>query len=66
MEKCSKGIITAINCIIIDEVIYGPIPKANIETLPKAPPENKSRNPKILFWLAKLAKCSLSIPNNGI
>ncbi len=27
----------------------GPIPKASIETLPKAPPENKSRKPIILL-----------------
>ncbi len=34
---------------MIDAVIYGPIPSAKIDTLPKAPPENKSKKPIILF-----------------
>ncbi len=46
--------------------MYGPIPSAKIETFPSAPPENKSRNPKILFPEAIRAKISLFIPNTGI
>ena len=49
---------------MIDDVIYGPIPNANIETLPKAPPVNKSKNPRMLFPEAILAKISLFIPKS--
>ena len=39
--------------------------KAKIETLPNAPPENKSRNPIMLFPPAILEKISLFIPKIG-
>ena len=46
---------------MIDDVIYGPIPSANIETLPNAPPVNKSKKPKMLLPEAMLEKNSLLI-----
>ena len=52
--------------MIIDEVMNGPIPKARIDTLPSAPPVNKSRNPMILLPLAILANIWLLIPYKGI
>jgi len=52
--------------MIIDAVIYGPIPKANIETLPKAPPVNISRNPTRSLALPEFNKAVLLIPKIGI
>ena len=46
----------------MDAVIKGPIPNANIETLPKAPPENKSKKPIMLFPEAILENISLFMP----
>ena len=37
------------SCIIIVAVIYGPTPSITIESLPKAPPENRSKKPN--NWL---------------
>ena len=40
----------------------GPMPSANIDTFPKAPPENKSKNPIILFPCAIFENTWLLIP----
>ena len=60
-----EGITTETNCIMIDAVMKGPIPSANTDTAPKAPPENKSRKPMILLPCAMFAKTWLLIPNKG-
>ena len=62
----SDGITTETSWMMIDAVINGPIPNANIETFPNAPPENKSKKPMILFPCAKLLNTWLLIPNSGI
>ena len=41
------------------------MPSANIETLPRAPPENKSRNPRISL-LPAILRTSVLIPYSGI
>ena len=44
-SSSSLGITTVSSCMMIDAVMYGMIPSANTATLPRAPPENRSRKP---------------------
>ena len=50
---------------MIDAVIYGYTPKAAMLKFLKAPPENKSKNPRIGALSNAAARASLSTPGTG-
>ena len=44
-HSSSFGITTPSNCMMIDAVMYGMIPRKNTETAVSAPPENRLKSP---------------------
>ena len=60
------GKITPNNWNTMEALIYGTIPKAKIEALSTAPPENKFKNWAIAFPCWKFLKASVLIPGTAI
>src|SRR5918997_5090391 len=66
-SSCSLGIATVINCITIEAVMYGMIPRAKTLRLLNAPPVNTPKRPVIAFPLVSrpLSRASRFTPGSG-
>ena len=65
-HSSNVGITEVRSCIIMEELMYGVILMAKSENLLRAPPENRSRNPKRFPDEKRLSKIDVSTSGTGI